>query len=203
MRVEVSALSVRFGPRKVFTDLTLIAPKGEITAITGHNGSGKSTLLLTILGEHFPKKGKVSFFENSNEIEPTVARRKSTLVAPYLNLYEGLTAEENLMFFAQIAGRQVTGRDINDIFVRIGLEGRGGDLVSAYSSGMKQRLRYAVAMLLQPNYLFVDEPTTNLDRRGKDLVYELLDEFKSTSAVLMATNEQEDLAHAGTVHRLD
>jgi len=126
-------------------------------------------------------------------------RQRSSLVGPYLNLYDQLTAEENLVFFATAAGTTVPGKRINQLLQLVGLEGRGTDLVRAYSSGMKQRLKYAVALLKEPAFLFLDEPSSNLDAAGKKMVAGVIEEYRSKSIVIIATNEKEEYGLARTV----
>lgn len=125
-------------------------------------------------------------------MSPDAFRAGASLVAPYLNLYDPLTGEENLTFFASVAGVPLTGKEKSGLLARVGLEGRGDDLVSAYSSGMKQRLKYAVALINQPAYLFLDEPTSNLDEDGKQRVMEVIDEYRKRSIVIVATNEPDE-----------
>ncbi len=85
---------------------------------------------------------------------------------------------------------------------RVGLSGRGDDLVAGYSSGMKQRLKYAVVLLAKPGILLLDEPTSNLDDAGKKIVAEIIAKQKSDGIVVIATNESEDLKQVENVIRL-
>ena len=115
------------------------------------------------------------------------------MISPYLNLYDQLTAEENLKFFSTVSGLNITGKEIEALLVRVGLGGRGMDYVGGYSSGMKQRLKYATALLKNPGFLFLDEPTSNLDDDGKQIVFDIIKEYKPQSIVIIATNDKEDL----------
>jgi heme exporter protein A len=120
-----------------------------------------------------------------------------------LSLYDHLTAEENLKFFASVAGDRVTGKEINNLLKGVGLEGRGLDDVAGYSSGMKQRLKYAVALLNKPAFLFLDEPTSNLDEAGKKIVTEIIERYRTESIIVIATNEKQEYGLAGEICRLD
>lgn len=201
-RLSASELTKRFGSRKVFSGITFDVMTGEVLAIVGPNGSGKSTLLMTILGELRPSRGAVVFADDRGVLSETDVQRTTSLVSPYLNLYDSLSGEENLVFFSQVAGAQITGKEVNALLERVGLEGRGPDLVRAYSSGMKQRLKYALALMNEPQYLFLDEPTSNLDESGKKIVYDIVEEYREKAVVVIATNEQEDQRFASQFCRL-
>jgi len=190
--LNVSRLSKRFGARKVFADIDFELQSGQSLAVVGPNGSGKSTLLKVLLQLLRPTRGEVAYLNDDKPMEEAAIRAGISFVAPYLSLYDHLTAEENLVFFSSVAGDHVTGKDINRLLAMVGLEGRGGDYVAGYSSGMKQRLKYAVALLNKPHFLFLDEPTSNLDEEGKQLVLDVVKEFRSRSIVVIATNEKEE-----------
>ncbi|MDH4156277.1 MAG: ABC transporter ATP-binding protein [candidate division Zixibacteria bacterium] len=201
-KLVVSGLSKHFGSRKVFSALDFELSSGESMAVTGPNGSGKSTLLMTLLALYRPTRGSVAYLEDDRPLDDDDIRTRVSFVSPYLNLYDHLSAEENLKFFATVAGGNVPGKDIDRLLARVGLEGRGCDLVAGYSSGMKQRLKYAVALLKKPAYLFLDEPTSNLDEAGKRLVTGIIEECRSESVIVIATNEQEEYTLAAKQCRL-
>ncbi len=195
-QLTVTKLAKRFGERRVFSDLQFDLTTGQSLAVVGHNGSGKSTLIKTLLGLFHPNRGKIEYREDDQPMDDAAIRAETAFVAPYLNLYDHLTAEENLKFFATVGGLAVTGKQINELLARVGLEGRGLDLVAGYSSGMKQRLKYAVAIQKEPGFLFLDEPTSNLDEAGKSLVREIVDQFRSKAVIIVATNETEEYSFA-------
>jgi heme exporter protein A len=195
-------LAKRFGPRKVFNNINFELKTGDSMAVVGPNGSGKSTLLMTLLGSYQPTKGSMAYLDGETILDRDQVRALTSLVSPYLNLYDNLSGEENLSFFATVSGVNITGQEINGLLARVGLEGRGPDLVRSYSSGMKQRLKYATAILGDPAFLFLDEPTSNLDRAGKEIVFSLVDEFRSKAVILIATNEEEEQALASQICRV-
>lgn len=198
-QLTVTGLGKRFGARKVFSDVAFSLSTGDSIALTGRNGSGKTTLLMVLLASQHPSAGTVEYAQDGKKLDDDAVRLQSSLVGPYLNLYDQLTAEENLVFFATVAGLQVTGKRINQLLERVGLQGRGSDLVRAYSSGMKQRLKYAVALLKDPAYLFLDEPSSNLDEPGKQMVAEVIDEYRQKAIIVIATNEREEYGLARAV----
>ncbi len=201
--ILASDLGKRFGDRKVFKGVSLALQTGQSLAIVGRNGSGKSTLLSILLGIVRPSLGEVRFEHNDRPLDDAGIRATASLVSPYLNLYDQLTGEENLTFFATLSGVNLTGKDTDELLARVGLEGRGIDPVGAYSSGMKQRLKYAVALLKNPAYLFLDEPTANLDTDGKRIVRQIIDAHRENSVILIATNEEAEYSLAHEVLRLD
>jgi heme exporter protein A len=201
-RLVADHLYKRFGSRKVINDISFELKTGDAIAIIGPNGSGKSTLLMMLLSAIHPTKGQIGYYEEETKLDDTAIRARTSLVSPYLNLYDTLSAEENLTFFATVSGCPITGKDINLLLTKVGLEGRGADLVGAYSSGMKQRLKYAVALLNKPAFLFLDEPTSNLDDAGKQIVRSVIDEYRKDSIIVIATNEKEEQAYASQICRI-
>jgi len=202
-RIEADNLGKRFGERVVFSKINFTLATGQSLAVIGRNGSGKSTLLKIMLSLLTPSKGKVTYYQENQKLDDAKIRSAVSFVSPYLNLYDHLTAEENLKFFATVSGGNITGKDINQLLEKVGLEGRGMDYVFEYSSGMKQRLKYAVAMLKDPKFLFLDEPTSNLDDDGKRLVVELLEYYRKNSIIIIATNEKEEYSLAEQQCRVD
>lgn len=200
--LKSAGISKRFGPRKVFSDIDFELKTGQSLAVVGPNGSGKSTLIQILLGLQRPTRGQVSYALDGQTLNEESIRAKISFVAPYLNLYDYLSGEENLKFFSAVAGEHVTGKEINRLLARVGLEGRGLDYVVGYSSGMKQRLKYAVAMLNRPDFLFLDEPTSNMDEAGRQMVADIISEYKPGSIVIIATNEQQEYGFAEQICRL-
>ena len=191
-RIKATKLFKRFGNLKVLKDINFDLTTGDSMAIVGRNGSGKSTLLQVLLSIYTPTKGKIEYFSDEKPMDDNQVRSQMALVSPYLNLYDQLSAEENLKFFSTVSGLNITGKEIEALLERVGLGGRGLDYVGGYSSGMKQRLKYATALLKNPGFLFLDEPTSNLDDQGKEIVFDIIEEYKPQSIVIIATNEKEE-----------
>ncbi len=198
----VENLAKRFESRKVFKDISFELTSGESIAITGPNGSGKSTLILCLLAQYYPNKGKVSYYSDDIILSEVERQQSCGLVSPYLNLYGQLTAEENIKFFTSIRGNNITGKEIDDLLIKVGLEGRGSDNVNEYSSGMNQRLKYAVALANKPEFLFLDEPTSNLDDQGKEAIASIIEDVRHNTIIIIATNEKEEYSLATNKCRL-
>lgn len=192
MRLTLNNLSRSFPGRKVFSAIDIEIEGNTTLVITGPNGSGKTTLLNVISSILPPTSGKVAFeleggVYKGSEILPYIG-----LVSPDLLLYDELTANENLEFFARISG--IIIGDIDVQLSRFGLEGRGDDLVRSYSSGMKQRLKYILALLRKPPLLLLDEPSANLDDKGKAIAEEIIKSHEGIT--IIATNESNELKYA-------
>lgn len=202
LKLETKNLAKRFGARKVFEDINMSLQPGQSVAIVGPNGSGKTTLLQVIIGLIYPSVGKVTFSNDGKKLDFEQYRKHLSLVAPYYSLYDALTARENLRFFTTVGGCRVDDDKIDKSLEQVGLSGRGDDYVSSYSTGMKQRLKYAVAMLRKPKVFLIDEPGANLDESGKKIVFDLINSLRSNSIIIIATNEREEYSLADQLCQL-
>lgn len=168
---------------------------GDRLAVTGANGSGKSTLLRILAGVLSPSKGTVEMYVDG---ERTPAERhplQSGLVAPYLNVYDGFSPRENLRFVARVRRLAGASRRIDEALEAVDLTDRADDAVSTFSSGMKQRVKFAVAILPAPPLLLLDEPRVNLDSAGLDMVGRIMDLQRERGGVLVvATNDPAEAA---------
>ena len=180
-------LSKAFGRRIICKNADIRLGTGESLAVVGPNGSGKSTLVKIIAGLMRADSGKIVHTIGERAIEPGEWHRHIGLVSPELALYEELTGAENLEFANRVGGWGKSGEDYAAVLDEVGLGERGGDLVATYSSGMKQRLKYAAAFLKDPLLLLLDEPSANLDEEGVARVWASLE--RRTVALVIATNE--------------
>jgi putative ABC transport system ATP-binding protein len=156
-------------------------PRGEMVAIMGPSGSGKSTLLHLLGALDTPTGGTVKVggrrFDGLGDAELTVLRRDSIgFVFQFFNLLPALTAEENVLLPALIAGRrdERIRRRAAELLDTVGLAGRATHLPSELSGGEQQRVSIARALLLKPKLVLADEPTGNLDSRSSVEVLRLL-----------------------------
>ncbi len=200
--LKTQALAKRFGTRGVFRDLTFSASVGQTIAISGSNGSGKSTLVKTLLGIVEPSEGTISVTDSERELTRAERLDISAAVTPYFNLYEALSGAENFIFFCRLRGLSCSANDIESALGVFGLSGRGADRVSGYSSGMRQRLKFALALFLKPKLLFVDEPGVNLDDDGREIVFRELKKHHDRALIFWATNESDELVHADRIIKL-
>ncbi len=190
-----------FGSLLLFRRLSFELGDGESLAVTGANGAGKTTLLRILAGVLTPKAGEARLFVDGQEIEAEARPRRVGLVAPYLGLYETLTARENLAFLARTRRLSDAETRIGAVLARVGLADRADDPVSTFSSGMQQRVKYAAALLPEPPLLLLDEPAANLDAPGRDMVGAIVDEQRQRGGlVVVATNRADEAArHPRTI----
>lgn len=191
-KIKATNLSKKFNERLIFKDIQFDLQSGQSLAITGHNGSGKTTLVRIISGLLSPSDGKIDFFSDTNKVEIEEIYSFIGLVGPYLQLYHNLTAMENLVFFSKIRGVGINKSRILELTKLLGLKGRELDYVKNYSSGMQQRLKYVFALLHSPEILIVDEPTSNLDEKGMEIVYNILKNQMKDRILIIATNNPEE-----------
>lgn len=162
---------------------------GDILAITGPNGAGKSTLLRILAGLETQSDGEVT----RNE---AIALGYA---GPELGLYWHLTGAEHL---ALVSGLRSVAPDFG-LLDYVGLSGAENKRTGAYSTGMKSRLRLALALVGRPGLLLLDEPGASLDSQGRKLVAEIVRDQARQGAVLLATNDPEERLLADMELRLD
>lgn len=201
-RLELRGVGKRYGWLCVFQNLNAEVESGQVLAVAGRNGSGKSTLLRIIAGLDRPTYGQVLFSQDGRVLSSEERRRQTGLVAVDVSLYGELTGWENLSFFARLYGRPLSPEEGEGLLKEVGLAGRGDDLVQNYSLGMRQRLKYACALLHRPALLLLDEPGANLDEAGRAIVEEVIARQRRHGLVVLATNDPREVAYGDVVLRL-
>lgn len=195
LKLEIRKVGKRFGRRVLFRQLTFEAVPDQTVAITGSNGSGKSTLVQILAGVMKPTRGQVLLTDAGNLIPEEKRPMRIGLVAPYLNLYDAFSPRENLQFVGKARGFDGYEERINLILRQVDLDARADDAVGTFSSGMKQRMRFAFALFSDPAVLLLDEPTANLDEKGIDLVHRLIQQSSTDGKiVIIATNDASEAA---------
>ena len=195
--IEANSVTKRFGKRGLFKPVTFTAQPGSIVAITGPNGSGKSTLLKILAQVLSPTKGTCTWSTAGKKLELSDLRAHTGFVAPYLELYGDLSATEHVRMVGEWKGSALTDMEVRELLALTELDARAIDSnrhLRAFSSGMKQRVRFAMAFAGNPSVLLMDEPTSNLDKQGTTVVLNELTRRASTGAtVLIATNEEREI----------
>lgn len=200
--VQIDNVWRGFGARQVLSGVEASVQSGQVLVVTGPNGSGKSTLLRIVAGILPADEGRIRFTSGEHELTPEEQRASVGYVAPDLSLYAEMTGVENLRFFGALANRSLTYDELAELLKYVGLLGRGSELVSRYSSGMRQRLRYAFALLANPPILLLDEPTANLDEDGIHMAHDIVESQRATGATIIATNEPRELTWGDQVVHL-
>jgi heme exporter protein A len=171
--IQVEGLAKYFGRFAALRDLRMDVRRGEFVALFGRNGAGKTTFLRIVAGLSRPSAGSVRIVDG-DPLPPHAARGKTGYLSHNTALYLDLTAIENLRFYSQLLGLPDSDSELEERVRRVGLAGRGRDLVRNYSRGMQQRLAIARAFLHDPEILLLDEPFTGLDQAGTDFLKEYL-----------------------------
>lgn len=200
--LQAKDLGKWFGRRQVFDRVSFSLEETGSLVITGKNGSGKTTLLKILSGLIRPTKGEVLINSGERNLTREDSKNLLWLVMPDLELYGELTALENLLFLSRLRGLSFARDELKETIGQVGLAGRENDLVFSFSSGMKQRLKYALALLFEPRILLLDEPTANLDEEGISLVDRMVSRQKERGILILATNEKADTKYGDQVIRM-
>lgn len=180
--ISFDAVTLSFGSRKIFDGLSLEFDGGKVFGVTGANGSGKSTLLKLAGKILRPDSGTVTFDD----------AKKIAAVSPEMKLYDGLTASENLKFFARLRGKVLSDETIFELGRRTGLDMKtfGDERTENFSTGMRQRLKFAILLAVDADIWLLDEPTANLDDTGRENFFAEIQAAKSEKIILLATNDK-------------
>lgn len=187
LMVEVHNLVKSFGPRSALAGVDLLVEEGEFLTLVGPNGAGKTTLLRVLATLTRPTSGTVRIAGLDLARAGDRARRRIGFLSHRTLLYDDLTAEQNLRFYARMYDLQGDTERIPYLTERVGLTARRHDLVRTFSRGMQQRLAVARAVLHQPQVLLLDEPYTGLDPNAAQVLTELLAELAGEGCIVLLT----------------
>ena len=195
----------------VLDDIDLIINQGESLAITGKSGSGKSTLLQILAGLDFPTKGNLFFNKNEYQFNKPNTLRDLRLnnygfVYQFHHLLDDLSVEENIVIPSELNGTysdELLNKAIN-IMKRLDIFNRRNHLPWKLSGGEKQRTAIARSIINNPNFLFLDEPTGNLDNENGRLIQEVLMTISKENniALIAATHDNEFIKSFDRVYKL-
>ena len=162
--IQTQHLTRRFGHVVAVSELDLAVPKGCVYGFLGPNGAGKTTTIRMLLGLIQPNQGSVQIFGSDLKKNRTQTLEKVGSLAASPSLYPNLTGRENLLVFSKLLG--VPKTDIDRVLDIVQMQSAANRLVRQYSTGMRQRLGLATALLNHPTLLILDEPTNGLDPAG-------------------------------------
>ena len=186
--IQVQNASKRFHHEWIFKNLNLDLSAGDTIAITGGNGSGKSTLLKCLSGAIPLTSGAIQYQSGATQIVEEQWFRSLALATPYLELPEEFTLSEVLTFHFQFKN-PLQQRSNAEILEILGLEKHKSKTLSQFSSGMKQRVKLALAIFSEVPFLLLDEPTTNLDKQGVTWYLDLIQQFSQDRIVMICSND--------------
>src|SRR5215210_8565773 len=161
--IEARGLTKRFGDRAALREVSFEARRGELLAVIGPNGAGKTTLLSILAGIRAPDGGEVSR-----------APKEIGWVPQQAALYRRLTVAENLMLFARLEGMADPEAALEQMLEQTGLAERRDDQVATLSGGNQQRVNIAIGLLARPAVLLLDEPSSGLDPRQRERLWEFV-----------------------------
>lgn len=187
--IEVDHLSKHFGKLVALNDISFSVAEGETFGFLGPNGAGKTTTIRLLTGISAPTGGRATVFGKDIVKETTAARKQMGIVHETSNIYDDLSAWQNLMFTAELytigkKEREQRGKELLELF---GLWERRTDRVHGFSKGMKRRLTLAMGLVNNPRLLFLDEPTSGLDVQSNLIIREVIRDLTSRGVTVFLT----------------
>ncbi len=190
MNIKLDNIGKRYNFEWIFRNVTLDLSKAHNYVILGANGSGKSTLLQVIASNLIHSEGTIEYNVNGSKLETDEVYKHISYAAPYLDLFEEFTLLESLEFHSKFKSFQ-KGLSMEEIVKLTELEKSKNKQLKYYSSGMRQRVRLALAVLSDTPLLLLDEPTSNLDKKAIDWYQQLVNDHSKDRMIIVASNQQE------------
>ena len=195
--ILVDDISFSYGDVQAVKGISFTVAPGEILGFLGPNGAGKSTTIKILTGQLAPESGTARVLGADVTTDDPIMQAQIGVCFEEKNLYDSMSAAENLRFFASLFG--IKDLDTDDLLRRVGLADRANDRVGKYSKGMRQRLMMARTLVNTPRVLFLDEPTDGLDPVSSQAIRTLIkQEAERGAAVLLTTHdmfEADELSH--------
>lgn len=189
--IEARNLTYSYGKVLAVDRISFNVKKGEILGFLGPNGAGKTTTFKMLIGLLKPKEGDAFILGMDIKKETKRIQGRIGVCFEYTNLYEELSAKDNLVLFADLFG--IKNFDPINLLERVGLKGKENDKVKTFSKGMKQRVMVARALVNKPEVLFLDEPTSGLDPVSSEEIRSLiLEEREHGATVFLTTHDMHE-----------
>jgi heme exporter protein A len=189
LALEVRDLTRAFGVRKALDGVTFDLPVGAFLSIFGPNGAGKTTLLKVLTTLLTPTGGSARVLGCDVVADAVDLRNRIGLISHNPLLYPDLTAEENLLFFAEMYGIESPAARVDELLTAVELDHRRLDLARTFSRGMLQRLSIARALLHRPDVIFLDEPYSGLDPHAVDIFDGLMAQIRGKHTFVMVSHD--------------
>ncbi|MBV2363758.1 ATP-binding cassette domain-containing protein [Streptomonospora nanhaiensis] len=189
--VTAEGLVKRYGATRALDGLDLAVPRGTVMALLGPNGAGKTTAVEILATLRRPDAGRAVVAGHDVARRPDRVRERIGLTGQFAAVDEILTGRENLVMFARLSGLGAAGarRRADDLLERFGLTGAAGRPAGRYSGGMRRRLDLAASLTLDPQVLFLDEPTTGLDPRSRNGVWAAVRDLAGRGTTVLLTTQ--------------
>lgn len=189
MKIVTNNLCKRFDREWIFRNLSLEFLPTNTYAILGPNGSGKSTLLQILWGQMPPSEGSVNYSNENDLVSTADVFRSIAIATPYMDLIDEFTLEEMVKFhFGFKPSRKA--KSAEEVIESLELPHARKKMISNFSSGMRQRLKLGLAFHTQSQVLFLDEPTSNLDKKSIDWYWENLNPLLGNVMTIIASNQE-------------
>lgn len=189
--IETTELSKSFGATQALAGIQLNVAKGSVFGLLGPNGAGKTTtvrLLATLLA---PSGGSARVLGHDLLTEAAAIRSKVSLTGQFASVDEDLTGRENLVLLARLLGHSWQGakQRASELLEAFDLTEAAGRQVRTYSGGMRRRLDIASSLIVTPEILFLDEPTTGLDPRSRNQVWDMVRDIAAIGTTVLLTTQ--------------
>lgn len=196
--VQVEGIGKSFGSVAALRDITFDVGRGEVVALLGPNGAGKTTTVEILSTLTTPDRGHAIVAGHDVVADPAMVRRSIMLTGQHVALDDMLTGYENLVMFGRLQGldKSTAGARAGDLLREFDLEDAAGRRVSTYSGGMRRRVDIACGLVVRPEVVFLDEPTTGLDPRSRQAIWELVTTFKEAGIATLLTTQYLEEADA-------
>ena len=190
MQIKLNNIGKRYNYEWIFRKVNYEFTSDNNYVILGGNGSGKSTLLQVITGNLMQSEGELNYTISDSKIENEKIFKHLSFAAPYLDLFEEFTLAESIEFQAKFKPFYKE-LDTKKIIELTQLENAKDKQIKVYSSGMKQRVRLALAILSDTPLLLLDEPTSDLDKKAIDWYQNLINNYSKNRLIFVCSNQQE------------
>ena len=187
--IEVFHLVKKFGMLTAVNDISFAVNEGETFGFLGPNGAGKTTTIRILTGISAPTSGTATIFGHDIQHETTAARESMGIVSETSNVYDDLTAWQNMMFSAELyhVGKGEREKKAVELLELFELFDRRDDIVHGFSKGMKRRLTLAMGLVNSPRLLFLDEPTSGLDVQSNLIIRDVISDLVSRRVTVFLT----------------
>ncbi len=191
MKIILEQIGRRFNREWIFRNINYEFESGSSYAVLGTNGAGKSTLLQVISGSLSSSEGKISYLHGDINIDQEKIFIQQSMVAPYLELIEEFTLTELIDFHFRFK-KYRQGLNRQGVIELLGLKNAEFKAIKYFSSGMKQRVKLALAFCSDTAMLLLDEPASNLDQQGLDWYLSLASTFSSDRLLIICSNQEQE-----------